>query len=213
MTPLLMTAEKGHLGVVQLLVERGADKEAKDNVRCAAPSLAAAAACCIGTDASAQRCALQKQGASAREGRNWRRPPLISGGCQSVARRAHSRSITLFLLHMRAAAARQSSPLSRCDACAMPCYDDAATASLSAAALRCRVIAQNGMTPLHMAAEYGHVACVALLVECGANKDAKNRVRCAAPSSAALLRAAPARLRLRCAAPCRNGDGSACGLG
>jgi ankyrin repeat protein len=67
----------------------------------------------------------------------------------------------------------------------MPCCADAAAASLSAAALRRCGCAQNGMTPLHWAAFKGKVACVALLVERGANKDAKNDVRCAAPSPAA----------------------------
>jgi hypothetical protein len=32
-TPLAWAAEKGHVGVVQLLVERGCDIETKDNVR------------------------------------------------------------------------------------------------------------------------------------------------------------------------------------
>jgi hypothetical protein len=72
-TPLHWAAINGQVACVALLVERGANKEAKDKVRCAAPSPAAAAACCVGTAASAQRCALQKPGACAREGRNWRR--------------------------------------------------------------------------------------------------------------------------------------------
>ncbi len=56
---------------------------------------------------------------------------------------------------------------------------------LSAAALRRCGCAQNGDTPLHYAAFNGQVACVALLVERGANKAAKNEVRCVAPSPAA----------------------------
>jgi hypothetical protein len=67
----------------------------------------------------------------------------------------------------------------------MPCCADAAAASVSAAALRRCGCAQDGYTPLHWAADNGHVACVALLVERGANKDAKTNVRCAAPSPAA----------------------------
>jgi hypothetical protein len=43
-TPLSWAAEKGHLGVVQLLVERGADIDTKDDVRCAAPVLPRSAA-------------------------------------------------------------------------------------------------------------------------------------------------------------------------
>jgi hypothetical protein len=50
--------------------------------------------------------------------------------------------------------------------------------------------AQAGWTPLHYAAQNGQTACVALLVEHGANKDAKDNVRCAAPLS---------RRRRRCA--------------
>jgi hypothetical protein len=67
----------------------------------------------------------------------------------------------------------------------LPCCADAAAASPSAAALRRCGCAQTRWTPLHWAAYNDHVACVALLVERGANKDAKNVVRCAAPSPAA----------------------------
>jgi hypothetical protein len=76
-TPLHMAAMDGHVACVALLVERGANREATDMVRCMRCALFRhTAACCIGTGASAQRCALQKRGASAREGRNWRRPYL-----------------------------------------------------------------------------------------------------------------------------------------
>jgi hypothetical protein len=67
----------------------------------------------------------------------------------------------------------------------VPCCADAAAASPSAAALRRCGCAQEGGTPLHYAASNGHVACVTLLVERGANKDAKGYVRCAAPSVSA----------------------------
>jgi hypothetical protein len=67
----------------------------------------------------------------------------------------------------------------------MPCCADAAAASPSAAALRRCGCAQCGSTPLHDAAHNGQVACVALLVERGANNKAKDEVRCAAPSPAA----------------------------
>jgi hypothetical protein len=60
----------------------------------------------------------------------------------------------------------------------LPCCAD--LSSLSAAALRRCGCAQHGNTPLHRAAN-GRVACVSLLVERGANKEAKNSVRYAAP--------------------------------
>jgi ankyrin repeat protein len=70
--------------------------------------------------------------------------------------------------------------------------------------LRCCECAQEGDTPLHLAALKGRVACVALLVELGAHKEAKNEARCAAPRPlpSPPLRAASARLRLRSAALC-----------
>jgi hypothetical protein len=68
-------------------------------------------------------------------------------------------------------------------AVAMQRCADAAAASLSAAALHRCGCAQGG-TPLHCAALHdGQVACVAVLVERGANKEAKNEVRCAVPFS------------------------------
>jgi hypothetical protein len=82
----------------------------------------------------------------------------------------------------------------------MPCCANAAAASLSAAALRRCGCAQFGSTPLHCAALRGHVACVALLVERGANKEAKDNVRCAAPSPPPRLCAASVRRRAYCAA-------------
>jgi ankyrin repeat protein len=60
-TPLHYAAWNGAVACVALLVERGANKEAKNEVRCTAfPPTAAAAACCIGTTAPTQRCALEK---------------------------------------------------------------------------------------------------------------------------------------------------------
>lgn len=38
---------------------------------------------------------------------------------------------------------------------------------------------QEGSSPLHCAARYGHAACVALLLAAGANKDAQDSVRSA----------------------------------
>jgi ankyrin repeat protein len=46
-------------------------------------------------------------------------------------------------------------------------------------ALRC-ARAQNGRTPLHWAAEGGHPPVVKLLVDSGADVEAKDNVRCAA---------------------------------
>jgi hypothetical protein len=70
------------------------------------------------------------------------------------------------------------SPARCCYARVVPCCADAAAASPSAVALRRRCgCAQRHNTPLHFAVYNGHVACVALLVDCGANKDAKNKVR------------------------------------
>jgi ankyrin repeat protein len=54
-------------------------------------------------------------------------------------------------------------------------------------------ILQNGDTPLHMAAENGHVACIMLLVECNANKEAENYRRYTAPPPAAAVCAAAVR--------------------
>jgi hypothetical protein len=74
----------------------------------------------------------------------------------------------------------------------------------SAAVLRRSGMAQNGDTPLHYAAQRGHVECVALLVERGADKEAKDKVRCAGP----LLTAACCMhrdQRLLGAVLCRNG--------
>jgi ankyrin repeat protein len=61
----------------------------------------------------------------------------------------------------------------------------------SAAALRRCERAQDGNTPLQWAAFKGDVACVKLLVERGANKEAKNTVRCDAHLQSLLLCAAP----------------------
>jgi hypothetical protein len=80
-TPLHMAAEYDQDKCVAWLVERGANKEAKDKVCCTAPSPTAVAACCIGTAVSAHRCALPKPGARACEGRNWRHFLFISGCC------------------------------------------------------------------------------------------------------------------------------------
>jgi hypothetical protein len=77
-----------------------------------------------------------------------------------------------------------------CGARVVPCCADTAAASPSAAALRCCGYAQRDRTPLHCAARRGQVVCVALLVERGANKEAKNNVRCAAPSPTAAAAAA-----------------------
>ena len=40
-----------------------------------------------------------------------------------------------------------------------------------------KLFAQRGWTPLICAAENGHADCVRLLIDAGANKNAKNRVR------------------------------------
>jgi hypothetical protein len=40
-----------------------------------------------------------------------------------------------------------------------------------------RAVAQDGNTPLHQAALYGDVECVRLLLQLGADKNAKNNVR------------------------------------
>jgi hypothetical protein len=92
-------------------------------------------------------------------------------------------------------------------AAAMPCCADSSAASLFVAALlHCCGCAQRGETPLHYAAYKGHVACAALLVERGANKNTKDEVRwlhCAAPSPAAAAAACcigTAVAALRCAA-------------
>jgi hypothetical protein len=63
MTPLWWAAEKGHLGVVQLLVERGADFETKNTVR-----RAASAAPC--TPVARTRCFCRRLGAAVAA---WRR--------------------------------------------------------------------------------------------------------------------------------------------
>jgi hypothetical protein len=75
-----------------------------------------------------------------------------------------------------------------------------ATSPFAAALCRCGC-AQTGRTPLHYAAWHGHVACVTLLVERGADKEATNEVRCAAPLPPAVA-CCTARPRLCSAALC-----------
>jgi hypothetical protein len=55
---------------------------------------------------------------------------------------------------------------------------DAAAASLSPVVLCCYECAQDGSTPLHGAAMSGQAECVTLLVQHGADKEAKDKVRC-----------------------------------
>jgi ankyrin repeat protein len=52
--------------------------------------------------------------------------------------------------------------------------------------LRCVGRAQSGKTPLHNAAQNGHASVITLLLECGADKEAKNDVRRAAHAHARL---------------------------
>jgi hypothetical protein len=62
MAPLSWAAYNGHVCVVQLLVERGADTETNDEVRCAAPARRRA-------ERAVSACALQHAGAVVRRQR------------------------------------------------------------------------------------------------------------------------------------------------
>jgi hypothetical protein len=182
-TPLLLAVKSGHVECVKLLVERGADKEAKDEVRCAAHP--PANVCCTGTVTSAQRCALHRRGG--------KRAPWAqrAGNAFGVCPSAACRSLSTSALRLRCAHAacglrvtalcqRRRPPLLQCAA------SDSADTALSHAALRRCECVQDDVTPMHYAVSYDLVPCVTLLLGRGANKDAKDNVRARAPPPPAL---------------------------
>ena len=146
-TALALAADHGYKDTVELLLDRGANLEAKDRVS------AAAMCCCV----------------MGRAGRHWRgggrrdgddasgcRAPVAGRACEPALAGAHVG---------RGAMARRS---------AVTCGP---------------ATSQDGATALALAAEHGHKATVELLLERGANLEAKDCVSAAARCCCATGRA------------------------
>jgi hypothetical protein len=193
-TPLHCAAAYGKLEVATLLLERGADKEAKDNVRpprCRARRRSAALAL-RAHRMSRRRCTMLQFTASSRSPRC----------CWSAVRTRRPRP----MCERRAAALAAAQPRSLCalagwpDAAALCCCERQARGRHAAAGARrgqggqeqCATAApprslplsrarsarsQAAWTPLHWAAASGKLEVATLLLERGADKEAKDNVR------------------------------------
>jgi hypothetical protein len=160
-TPLSWAAEKSH-AVVRLLLERGAVVDAKDKVR--SPVV----------PRSVGGCAAKHSGnapfvASVSAARRRSTRALAFGGrctlCTSGAYRRARRG----LRHLRNEVCAAAPPdcLARAVSPPQPALADAAD----------YIGAQYGYTPLHYAASNGQLECARLLLERGADKEAKEDVR------------------------------------
>jgi hypothetical protein len=200
-TPLSCAAGRGHLGVAQLLLERRAHIEAIDKARsrCSERARPRARA---GRSAPPKR--VPRRAAADRVVRcpqprtEWGAPHRASHAasratsqpCRAAARRARARARSralggLLLRHCAAVARAPFTPIyfalppHRCRRrhCLRPHIRALTLPPMSAAVLRCVVRAQDGWTPLHHAARFGHASVVTLLCEKGADTKAKSNVR------------------------------------